>query len=704
VKDDPSAEASTNAVWSGVTVVAASGNNGNNPYLTSTPASGEGAISVAANDPSAGNPGATLTLPSGPPIPAIDANGFPLPASATYNIKVLTGANALGCSVAAYGGPLPPNTLVVTTRGTCARVARAIFGQQAGAAAVVMVNNATGLPPFEGPITSNPDDGIPFNVTIPFLGVAGTNSASDGGRLKAANGGTTTETPAFIPNPLFTAIASFSSAGPVTGSSSLKPELTAPGVSIVSTAMGTGNQSQVDSGTSMATPMVAGSAILTRQAHPTWSTEHIKSALVNTGSPAGVFGYRPILAGTGLVQPAASTKTQVVVTMEANGDLLAGSLNFGLQEFRDDYLGSKTFTLHNNGATPASFNIARVRTSGVPHVGTLSTSAVTVPAGGSANVSLTLSVPVVTAGLSNGAGLSFQEVAGIIELTPASPADNAGVTLRVPYYLVPRAMTDIYVTFDKFTVKNPTQVANITNTRAHIPGDADFYAWGLNDGQKELNGGKKTTGSWDVRAIGVQSFPFTATEQLMVFAVNTWYPWSNPSQNEFDIYVDVDGDGIDDYVIVGADQGAVQTGTSNGVMGSFVFSTRSGGASLAFLAQAPSDSSTLLLPVRSAQLCRAGEPCLSAANPRITYHAFGFDNLASNVDVVDGSAKFNAWTNAISTGAFTTVPPGGVDTSVSVSVNMVEWAKTPALGLMIVTLDMQGGSDEALLLKVPTPK
>ena len=94
----------------------------------------------------------------------------------------------------------------------------------------------------------------------------------------------------------------------------------------------------------------------------------------------------------------------------------------------------------------------------------------------------------------------------------------------------------------------------------------------------------------------------------------------------------------------------------------------------------------------------------NAANPRITYHAFGFDNLASNVDVVDGTAKFNAWTNAISTGAFTTVPPGGVDTSIPVSVNMAEWAKTPALGLMIVTLDMQGGSDEALLIKVPTPK
>ena len=76
-------------------------------------------------------------------------------------------------------------------------MAKAIFGQQAGAAAVVMVNNATDLPPVEGPITSNPDTGVPFTVTIPFLGVRGlpTNPASDGGRLRAANGQSATVDP-----------------------------------------------------------------------------------------------------------------------------------------------------------------------------------------------------------------------------------------------------------------------------------------------------------------------------------------------------------------------------------------------------------------------------------------------------------------------------------------------------------------------------
>ncbi|HSU63266.1 MAG TPA: S8 family serine peptidase, partial [Burkholderiales bacterium] len=294
-KDDPSAVASTNAAKAGVIVVASAGNSGPSPYVTGSPATADGAISVAANDPYPNFPGATLTF-SGTTIPAINANGFALPASSTFSVKVIKDGPttlSLGCSVAAFGGPnsLPANTIAVVNRGTCARVAKAIFGQQAGAAAVVMVNNATSFPPFEGPITSNPDDGTPFNVTIPFLGVRGlfTTASSDGGKLFAvADGAATTVAAASIANPNFTGFASFSSGGPRTGDSGLKPDVTAPGVSIISTAIGTGNQGAAMSGTSMASPHVAGVAALTRQAHPAWKVADIKSAIVNTGRPSGV--------------------------------------------------------------------------------------------------------------------------------------------------------------------------------------------------------------------------------------------------------------------------------------------------------------------------------------------------------------------------------------------------------------------------------
>ena len=55
-----------------------------------------------------------------------------------------------------------------------------------------MINNAGGLPPFEGQITANPDTGEQHTVHIPFLGT--TNAAAVVAALKAADGGSVTMT------------------------------------------------------------------------------------------------------------------------------------------------------------------------------------------------------------------------------------------------------------------------------------------------------------------------------------------------------------------------------------------------------------------------------------------------------------------------------------------------------------------------------
>jgi subtilisin family serine protease len=270
-KDDPDAVATTNAAVAGVVVVASAGNSGPSAYLVGSPSAAEGAISVAANDGTAAFPGALLSV-NAVSMTAIDANG--IAPTGPYTLKVIktsSGALSLGCSAADFG-VLAPNTIAVVSRGTCARVAKAIFGQQAGAAAVVMVNNANSLPPFEGAITSNPDDGVPYTVTIPFLGV----TSSDGAKLAAQAQGSSVATVAQnIANPGYTRFASFSSAGPRTSDSGAKSDVTAPGVSIFSTAVGSGAGGEILSGTSMASPHVAGAAALTRQAHPAWSVADI---------------------------------------------------------------------------------------------------------------------------------------------------------------------------------------------------------------------------------------------------------------------------------------------------------------------------------------------------------------------------------------------------------------------------------------------
>jgi minor extracellular serine protease Vpr len=723
-KDDPSAVASTNAARAGVIVVTSAGNSGANQYITGSPGTAQGAIATAANDPWATTPAARIVLSNGVSMTGINANGHSLAnLPDPFKVKVIvdnpdTPENeALGCSVEAFGGPLPPNTIAVVNRDVCARVAKAIFGEKAGAAAVVMVNNAAGLPPFEGPITSNPDTGERFTVTIPFIGVSGPPAptppaTSDGQRLRAANGLDARVTSVDIVNANFTGFASFTSGGPRTGDGSLKPDVTAPGVSIASTGMGSGNQAAVASGTSMASPHVAGVAAPTRQAHPSWKVEDIKAAIVNTAQPSVIGGLAPhriSRGGTGLVQPARSTATQVLAGPK--GDKLNVSLSFGVEELKGNFSRTNDLVLRNNGPSAVTFSVAQVaqaRQANLafepqPHSVSFSPASVTVPANGTATVAVTLTVPAATAGTSDGAVLSFREVAGFVQFTP-NASQNGDIALRVPYHLVTRPQADVSTTIGALSRASPSTTATVTNRKGVVTGDADFYAWGLAADDTDEQSAA------DIRAVGVQAFPFSATQQLLIFAVNSHHRWSNAATNEFDILVDVDNDGVDDYVVVGVDQGAVQTGTFNGRMAAFVFSTRSPNATVNFFATAPTDSSSALLPVLSSQLCRLNgpgpeddEPCLSEANPRLTYQAVGFDLLEGGAKAVPGPARFNAWSSSISQGGFVSnLAPGGTG-SVPISVNLEEWARTPAMGIMVVTLDNKSGENEAQLISVELP-
>jgi subtilisin family serine protease len=99
-------------------------------------------------------------------------------------------------------------------------------------------------------------------------------------------------------------IAPFSSGGPAPVSLALKPDVTAPGVGILSSVPAhDGTWAQFD-GTSMASPHVAGAAALLLQRHPGWTVAQVKSALVSTGGPVRGAGGRevsPTREGGGMI-------------------------------------------------------------------------------------------------------------------------------------------------------------------------------------------------------------------------------------------------------------------------------------------------------------------------------------------------------------------------------------------------------------------
>jgi subtilisin family serine protease len=80
-------------------------------------------------------------------------------------------------------------------------------------------------------------------------------------------------------------IASFSSAGPTPMSLQMKPDVSAPGVSILSSVPAKQGTFGELSGTSMAAPHVAGAVALLKERHPTWTVAQLKSALEQTGDP-----------------------------------------------------------------------------------------------------------------------------------------------------------------------------------------------------------------------------------------------------------------------------------------------------------------------------------------------------------------------------------------------------------------------------------
>jgi subtilisin family serine protease len=145
--------------------------------------------------------------------------------------------------------------------------------------------------------------------------------------------------------------AEFSSVGPTTISLRLKPDVAAPGVDVLSSVSG-GGWAEF-SGTSMASPHVAGAAALLRQRHPAWTVEQLKSALVQSGVDSIEERQRmagPRFQGGG-----------VVALQRADHPLLFAqptAVSFGLVQRGQD--ATRTLSLADAGSGAGTWTVTRV--------------------------------------------------------------------------------------------------------------------------------------------------------------------------------------------------------------------------------------------------------------------------------------------------------------------------------------------------------
>jgi len=331
----PTGQAANRLVRRGIVVVSSAGNEGDlGLYASSAPGIGRNVIGVASFDNTFANLVAFSISPDGALIGYTPATGAPPPPTTGSLPMARTGTTTTtddGCS------PRPAGSLagraVLIRRGTCSFYLKAFNAQNAGAASVVLYDNAAG---FLSPTVAPPAPPEPPSppITIPVVMITQGKGAIIDARLDTGNVTLTwTNQLGSEPNPTGNLISSFSSYGPG-ADLSFKPDIGAPGGIIRSTLpLEQGGYGPL-SGTSMAAPHVAGAVALMLEARPQTSPREVQERLQNTARPHRWSG-NPDLGfldvvhrqGAGMLQVDAAILADAVVSPSslALGEIESGS-------------------------------------------------------------------------------------------------------------------------------------------------------------------------------------------------------------------------------------------------------------------------------------------------------------------------------------------------------------------------------------------
>ncbi|MCR9279759.1 MAG: S8 family serine peptidase [Pseudomonadaceae bacterium] len=303
------------AADAGVFVAAAQGNSGPDADTTGTPAGVPWLTSVGATaDNQVFNNGLDVVSSDASATGLYEgveaAISLPLTESGAVTADLIAADDGVGdgtdaCEALANADEIAGNVALIQ-RGGCAFTDKFLNAQAAGASAVVVYNNAG------SPFTMGGDG---TGIEIPGLMI----SQADGGAIVAAldsgadTSATLSEDLQFSKD---NTVAVFSSRGANLGEPDIiKPDVSAPGVAILAATTPFPNDGQLPgqlfqniSGTSMASPHIAGVGAILAQAYPDWSPAMIRSAIMTSAANGGLkesFGDEladPFDVGAGVVR------------------------------------------------------------------------------------------------------------------------------------------------------------------------------------------------------------------------------------------------------------------------------------------------------------------------------------------------------------------------------------------------------------------
>lgn len=224
----------------------------------------------------------------------------PLVTSVSVKAAGATEADARLCVAGTLDPTKAVGKVVQCDRGVVDRIEKSFEVQRVGGVGMVMTNTSTNsLNGDYHPIPSVHVDEVARGAIFAYLTAAGAAATAKIVPLTAQEAASAPQVPE---------IAAFSSRGPSTTTDGdiLKPDIAAPGVDIlaaVAPPFHHGRDWDLLSGTSMASPHIAGLGALLKAAHPTWLPSEIKSALMTTTRDTVSSAGDPFAQGAGFVNP-----------------------------------------------------------------------------------------------------------------------------------------------------------------------------------------------------------------------------------------------------------------------------------------------------------------------------------------------------------------------------------------------------------------